>query len=315
MSLLNQIDELLDFIDENQDFDILELEDNILYHIFAFLIGKAPLEDGLVLTCKKFRYTTYNHPIKFPKHYHIRVDPTFRFTKKRIKNDKMFQIGAAIAPATKQAIVINNINGILNNKIFPFQNMRVFQFTSPCSSQIVYPIFKLLKSSFRYLSFASCVFLSQNLSQFMLALMDNVFKRDLKTQQDNDDIKASHKDINVDFPPVFDNCLLFTFIISYSQKWHKSINLNGKFPQLTALKISVENIDIIPQIQSFLDSVSSTVSMLFIELNIRSKDYPNTENKELFSLKLPANLEILSIYCFDDMNYNIDISACNNLKY
>eukprot|EP01084_Bolivina_argentea_P095532 171733_1 len=110
MSLLKQVDQLIDFIDEHEDFDILELEDNILYHIFAFLIDEAPLEDGLVLTCKKFRFATYNHPIKFSKHYHVRIDPTFRFTKKRIKNDKMFQIGAPIAPATKQAIIINNIN-------------------------------------------------------------------------------------------------------------------------------------------------------------------------------------------------------------
>ncbi len=52
MSLLKQIDQLIDFIDEHEDFDVLELEDNILYHIFAFLIDEAPLEDGLVMpTC------------------------------------------------------------------------------------------------------------------------------------------------------------------------------------------------------------------------------------------------------------------------
>ena len=164
MSSINKIDELVEFIDQNQEFDILELEDDIFYHIFGLLIDEAPLEDGLVLTCKKFRFITYNHPIKFPKHYHVRIDPKFKFGKDKVIDDNRFQIGAPIAPATKQAVVINNINGINNNKIFPFKRMRVFQFTASCELSVVYPIFKELQSSFRYLSFANCSFFGENLS-------------------------------------------------------------------------------------------------------------------------------------------------------
>ena len=174
--VIEKIDEMINFINANKDFDVLQLEDNILYHIFAFLIDEAPLEDGIVLSCRKFRFITYHHPIKFPKHYHVRIDPNFRFGTNKINDDSKFQIGAPIAPATKQAVVINNINGIINNnKIFPFQNMRVFQFTSSCKLSNVYPIFNLLKSSFRFLSFASCIFLSQDLSKFSLLIFFFVY--------------------------------------------------------------------------------------------------------------------------------------------
>eukprot|EP01083_Nonionella_stella_P018979 52800_1 len=293
MELLKQIDELITTIDgTNVHFNMLDLEDNILFHVLGFLIDEAPLEDSLVLTCSKFRWYTYNHPIKFPKHYHVRVDPLFRFSKARIKDDTMFQIGCSIAPATKQAVVINNINGITNNQIFPFQNMRVFQFTTPCSLSTVHPIFHSLRSSFRYLSFASCKFMSQNAST-------------------DDDTK-----MDIDFPPVFDNCLLFTFVLYYARTWNQSITFEGKFPQLTSLKVSIENIQIIPQLQCFLDSVSSTVSMLFVELNIRARDYPQMPGDDpLFTLRLPPKLEILSIYCAEDVNYNVDLSACHDLKY
>lgn len=134
---------------------------------------------------------------------------------------------------------------------------------------------------------------------------------------ENDDNKEEVED----FPPVFDNCLLLTFIVGYWRKWHKTINLKGKFPQLASLKLSLENIAIVPQIQQLLDSVSNTVSMVFIEFGFRAKDYKQSNegagdnDKPLFTLRMPPNLEILSIYCAEDMNFEIDLSAChNNLK-
>ena len=135
----------------------------------------------------------------------------------------------------------------------------------------------------------------------------------------NDDNKTEDELEVGDFPPIFDNCLLLTFIVGYWNKWHESINLNGKFPKLISLKLSVENVNIIPRIQELLDSVSNTVRMLFIEFGFRAKDYKSTNDqpqKSLFTLKLPPNLEILSIYCAEDMNFEIDLSEChNNLKY
>eukprot|EP01083_Nonionella_stella_P066569 175405_1 len=318
MSLLTQVDEAIAFVGSYSQGDVsdgtqselLTMDSFILNHIFTFLIGEAPLEDGIIFPCKQFRHITYNHPLKFPQHYHVRIDPMFKFSSLNRRGDHAFQIGADLAPATHRAVIISNINGIIHNKIFPFHNMRVFNLQPSCSLQTVHPIFNLLHASIRYLSFNGCVFLGQ----------DPTSMHDLDAPFDKE----------MAFPPQFENCLLFTLILNKYCSWHSSINLHSKFPQLTSFTITVEDIKFIPQVQLFLDSHAETLAMLHVEINlpktkrINIVDPPphfldeedDDDEDALFTLKLPPNLEIVSIQCLGPTNFNIDFAQCaQHLKY
>merc|ERR1711971_533202 len=55
-TMLSKLDEMVDELDEESR--ILDLEENVLFHVIGFIIEEAPLEDGIVLTCKAFRRAT-----------------------------------------------------------------------------------------------------------------------------------------------------------------------------------------------------------------------------------------------------------------
>ena len=273
----------------------------ILNKIWSYLIDEAPLDDGLTLTCKTFRDITYQHP-SHSSRFHFRLEPLFILNNFKTNHNK-FQIGAPTTPATKRAIIVTSINdAIINNKniTFPFHQIKVFNIAQSCKLKDVLPFFDQFKDNIKFMSWNAPKFLNQ----------------DINKMDDDDDTKMddSKKEL-IKYP--LSECTLFSLLTR--GRWHKSINLNGKFPKLLCFSYTIEWYDHFDLIQDFLDSHCDTISILFLDFNFKLPQNKkeewekealddNNKNPTRLKLKLPKNIEICALSClFEETSKFIDI--------
>ena len=114
-----------DIINGNNIFTDENFPTIILNKIWSYLIDEAPFDDSITLTCKNFRNITYNHP-SHASRFHFRLEPLFKLNDIE-RNHNKFQIGAALTPATKRAIIVPSVKDAITdntNVTFAFKQLK-----------------------------------------------------------------------------------------------------------------------------------------------------------------------------------------------
>jgi len=142
---------------------------------------------------------------------------------------------------------------------------------------------------------------------------------DEKEDENNDTVDA----IKDPFP----SCTLFT--LTTRRRWHQSISLNAKFPNLLFFQSSLEWYSQFDLIQQFLDSHAESIRILFLDFSFKIQPQdreqwtaealdPNNDNPTRLKLTLPPNVEICALSCLYPESaefIDIDFSECrHNLK-
>eukprot|EP01084_Bolivina_argentea_P177508 306941_1 len=234
--VIDIIDDLIHKSESNDEpnndlFTDITFPKAVLNKMWSYLIDEAPFDDVLVLTCKAFRDLTYHHP-SHGSRFHFRLEPNFDLNSPDTNHNK-FQIGAAVTPATKRAIIVKSVeDAIINNKniTFPFHSLKVFNVADSCQIKDVMPFFAEFKNNIKFMSWNSCKFLNQNITY------------------------SNAKEV-IQHP--FTECTLFSLLTR--RRWHASINLNSKFPRLLCFSYTIEWYSHFDLIQQFLDSHPSIV--------------------------------------------------------
>ena len=257
--------------------------------IWSFLLNDTPIPDGLVLTSTLFREITYNHP-KLLSSFHIRLDPTFPL---RPGNYSTFQIGGNV---DRKAIIINNVDGIPSvtaKSTFPFHAIPSANITDSATYSQIIPFFNMFHKNLKLITMNMKCFGNGN---------------EQKSEEKKDEI------------PIFPQCQLFA--ITTDGKWHDSITLNYKFPSLNWFNFNLEDIgkwdkNIFDKLQNFILSHEETLSIISVNLNLTqiSKNLNVFNDQNPFTLKLPANTEILRLNCMNRDRagmIRIDFSLCRH---
>mmetsp|Transcript_1227 Transcript_1227/g.1856 ORF Transcript_1227/g.1856 Transcript_1227/m.1856 type:complete len:453 (-) Transcript_1227:47-1405(-) len=288
----------------------------VLNTIWSYLIDEAPLADGLVLTCKSFRDLTYHHPSHSTR-FHFRLEPHFKLNHVE-RNHNKFQIGAALTPATKRAIIVPNVKDAIvknANVTFPFHALKVFNVAQSCTLDDVIPFFDEFKDDIKFMSWNSCKFMYQDLHK--LAPSESVSKDDEK-QPSNCNVRTEV------IKYAFSACSLFSLLTR--KRWHDSINLNGKFPKLLCFSYTIEWYDHFDLIQHFLDSHAQSIAILFLDFNFslpasvrrqweQEALDANNANPSRLRLKLPPNVELCVLSCLNAETakfIDIEFEACRH---
>ena len=139
----------------------------ILNKIWSYLIDEAPFDDNITLTCKAFRNITYNHP-SHASRFHFRLQPLFKLNDIE-KNHNKFQIGAAVTPATRRAIIVPSVKDAITNNpnaTFPFKQLKVFNVSETCQLKDVIPFFDEFRDNIKFMSWNSCKFFKEDVNKY-----------------------------------------------------------------------------------------------------------------------------------------------------
>lgn len=180
-----------------------------------------------------------------------------------------------------------------------------------CKLKDVIPLFATFKKNIKFMSWNCCRFLNEDFAEY---------KASMESDQ-KEDVADSSDDIIDCFP----SCTLFTLVAS--RRWHKSISLNGKFPNLLSFSCTVEWYSYFDLLQQFLDSHAESLRILYLDFTfkIQPQDLQRwttearmSANPTRLKLKLPANVEICVLSCLFPQTaefIDIDFSECrHNLK-